>query len=408
MDIKKLIEDFSRLVDSVEISNGQQFHLFRDDKTGAFFIDCHILASSVTDLLDYEASLDPDEQEDLRANRELNEFHRLFLRMKDDAKRGRQFNDIIVEYLPSSEDGDLPIKIYGGQHRSKSIEEAQEAGVDKYHGFRVYFGLTKTQRGEIAETSNSNINVPIDLFTRMQETTLGPELRNWCKAVGFPLTTNEDFAENKNADGIVTARLARMFVVNFMNGKHFKSDFDQRALTPFAGNDVNDIYLKLNAQERKTLFEDQTLLAAGESFAMLHRTQMEKVKKDKALSRNNEFKTKALTPSVISAWACAAGLLQKDNRRLAKLYSLPKNAKKTDPLSANIMSDYKHHSDKKTYRGLGTRSDKRERGRLAEVFLVYSQKEEKYLTAALIDLAVSQYHTKLSTEDVRKKAAKVK
>lgn len=406
-EVKKCIDKFVVQIETLESHRRQPFFLFRDDKSGAYFFDCHILASNVSNLLDYEASLDPEEQDDYKANRDLNEFHKLFLKMKDDAKRGRQFNDIIVEYLPSDDEYDLPIKIYGGQHRAKSIEEALKSDIDRYHGFRIYFGLTKTQRIEIAQISNSNINVPIDLFIRMQETTLGPELRNWCKSVGL-LGTKQDFAESKNSDGIITARLARTFITNFLRGQEFEGDYTIKPLTPMSGNEVNEYYLSLDQQRRQRIFSDPELKRAGTQFANLHKAQMEKVKRDSEISRNNEFKTKAITPSIISAWAFVAGLLQKQSAFLSKLYGLQKNVKKSDPLSASQMSKYKHQSDKSTYRGLGTRSDKRERGRLAEVFLVYSQKEEKMLTTALLDLSVTQYHTKLSNEELRKKAAKVK
>lgn len=88
--------------------------------------------------------------------------------------------------MPSGARAEKPIKIYGGQHRANSIEEAARVNIQRYHGFRVYFGLTVNQRNEIAQVSNSNINVPLDLFDKMQETVLGPELRYWCRSVGLP------------------------------------------------------------------------------------------------------------------------------------------------------------------------------------------------------------------------------
>ena len=50
--------------------------------------------------------------------------------------------------------------------------------------------------------------------------------------------------------------------------------------------------------------------------------QIESVKKDTELSKNSEFRTKALTPSIISAWSFTAGLLQSDKSRLEKLFKV--------------------------------------------------------------------------------------
>jgi len=405
--IKQLIADFRIQVETLESRNSQAFPLSQDGKSEAHFIDCHILSTTVSDLLDYEASLDPEEQEEIKANRDLQPLHKAFMRMQEDAKKGRQFNDIIVEYLPTGSRAEKPLKIYGGQHRAKSIDEAAKSGIERYHGFRVYFGLTLQQRNEIAQVSNTNINVPLDLFDRMQETILGPQLRTWCRSIGL-LTGNQDFAERKNAEGIITARMARTLVVNFVNAKDVKGEIGNKVYASLLGKEANDKYLGWTREERLNYLKDPVLKEAGQRFALLHRKQMERVKKDPELSKISEYKTKALTPSVLSAWAFAVGLLQRDKKRLEKLYQLPEKSKSTNPLAVKEMTDYKHQSDKETYRGLGTRTDKKERGKLIELFLLYSEKQESKITHPLIDLAVTNYLSYVLLEERRKKSAKVK
>lgn len=307
--------------------------------------------------------------------------------------------------MPNSQRPEKPLKIFGGQHRSLSIEESVKQGLNRYHGFRVYFGLSVYQRNEIAQVSNANINVPIDLLDRMQETVLGPELRKWCKKVGL---LSKDFAERKNNEGIITARLARTFIVNFFAGIEQGLKLENRIYSSFVGNEVNDVYLNWDRDTRSKKISDSNLLEAGNQFTKLHKKQIESVKKDSELSKTAEFRTKALTPSIISSWSFVAGLLQVDKKRLEKLYKLPDRTKSTNPLSAKEMSEYKHQSDQKTYRGLGTRTDKKERGKLIDLFLLYSEKQENTITHNLIDAAVTEYLTKSLAEESKKKLARVK
>lgn len=87
-EIRRLIEDFAGQIETLEILNQLPLELFQDGKSGAYYIDCHILSTNVADLLGYEASLDPDEQEDIKANRSLQSLHKLFQKMQEDAKQG--------------------------------------------------------------------------------------------------------------------------------------------------------------------------------------------------------------------------------------------------------------------------------------------------------------------------------
>lgn len=402
--VHRMVKKFRESIPTLEQRLNLPFILFQDGKSKAYFVDIHIASEDIGGNLDYEASLDPEDQEEYKANRNLLPFHAIFLRMQKDAKQGRQFNDIIAEYSPESEP---VLKLFGGQHRSRSIEGSIIDGINRYHGFRVYFGLNKNQRNDIAQVSNANINVPIDLLDRMQETIIGPELRNFCKNVGL-IQRDKDFAERKNKDGLITARLARTFVVNFVEGVKAAHNNSMLTFSGFIGDEANDVYLKWNTDYRISVLKDPHLIRAGKEFARLHRKQLEGIKSDKELAKISEFRTKALTPSIISSWSFTAGFLQDKDKRLKKFYKLNEISRNSNPLSAKEMSEYRHHSDPKTYRGLGTRTDKRERGKLIELFLMYSEKEEKSITIKLIDAAVSSFMAKVLDDESKKKSARVK
>ncbi len=404
-EIQKLLEEFGNNIETIEKKKKIPLILFQDGRNEAYYIDCHIEANTTVELFDYEASLDQEEQDDIKANRNLLPFHKLFIKMQDDAIKGRQFNDIIAEYMPKGARADRPLNIYGGQHRAKSIETANAKAINRCHGFRIYFGITVNQRNDIAQVSNANINVPIDLLDRMQETVLGPQLRSWCKKVGL---LTKDFAERKNNEGLITARLARTFVVNFIRGKEYKGQTENKTFLTLIANEANEEYLSWDQKKRLEVLVDTDLLEAGKNFARLHKKQIDTIRKDKELSKTAEFRTKTLTPSILSAWAYVAGLLLKEKKKFTKLIKLPEATKNKNPLAAKEMSEYKHQSDPKTYRGLGTRSDRKERGKLVELFLLYSSKEQPLINHNLIDAAVTNYLSYSLDEERKKKLSRLK
>lgn len=163
------------------------------------------------------AKLNPSDAESFRANRELLTEHNTYKRMLSDAKDGREFNDIIVEYAKSYTP-DKPLKIWGGQHRARAIKEAyDQTKISRNHGFRIFFDLTKQQRTEIALISNTNIAVSNDLFDRLQEETfVGLKLRKWCYDVGL-LKAEDDFPDQGSRSEKITVKLARTFITNFFN-----------------------------------------------------------------------------------------------------------------------------------------------------------------------------------------------
>lgn len=85
---------------------------------------------------------------------------------------------------------------------------------------------------------------------------------------------------------------------------------------------------------------------------------------------------------------------------------MPEHSKK-DPLNAEALASARHKSDPENYRGLGTRTDAKERGRLIELF--YLQAEEgKGITKAHINLALSKYFAKQANLEVQKIEKKVR
>jgi len=406
-NVEKEFLNFWNAIETVEKQLDITPIIFQDGKSKAFYIECHIIANVNCSLLDINAELDPEEQSEYKANRELQPQHKAFKKMLGDAKAGRQFSDIIIEYNKSYNE-DLPLKVLGGQHRSVAIQEA-ESESDRPHGFKIYFSLSSEQRSEIAQISNTNISLPIDLLDRMQETLLKTGLRDWCQKVGL-LDKKQDFADRKNNEGIITVRVARSFVVNFYNGKDMKYDSD-KLYAPYlckrsTGDSLDLQYKKLIDQKGGKIWNDKDFINAGENFNHLHRTQRKEIEKSSSLKRIKEYKTKAITPVVVASWALLAGLLVSDKRKQEKLFSL-KNISKGDPLSADLLSRAHHHSDPDTYRGIGNRIEPKELGRMIEVLIQFVENNKNFITGEIIDLALKNYHAKKAFEDVKKAKTKI-
>lgn len=133
-DVKAFLDE----VKPLEIAKKSPVIIYQDGKSGGYYVKCGILAEVVCSLLDINAKLDPTDKDSFRANRELLLEHNTYIRMVSDAKAGREFNDIIVEYTKKYTPG-KPLKIWGGQHRVKAIQAAyQETQISRYHGFRIF------------------------------------------------------------------------------------------------------------------------------------------------------------------------------------------------------------------------------------------------------------------------------
>lgn len=401
------LESFRDQVPTFERSNNIPYVLSQDGKSGAYYFLCHIPAKEAIDLIDYEAVIDPEEQDEYRANREILADHRSFSTMIGDAQNGREFVDIVVEYNPGYRE-DKPLKMLGGQHRAKAIEAALASESHRYHVFRVYLGLTKDQRAEISIICNTNIAISNDLLDRMHETLLGPRLRDWCQTVGL-LKEGTDFADRRNAEGILTVRMARTAVVNYWKATEAQHDLWRIPHHPYIckTGEMDIEYDRLKT--KPDIWEDTEFTRMGREFAELHRAQQDSCLSDIELRKNAEFRNKAVTPALLSAWVYVAGLLRDASQRLDTHYSLNRRwGSSKDPLNAVEMSRTKHTSDPPTYRGLGTRMGPKERGRLVEVFLLHAQGSYgEGLSRELLIAGVKEYHKKLTdaeAEEAKRRA----
>ena len=146
--ISKVCE-FINAFDTYEESNGVPLSLLQDLKSGAYYCVCHLQGKDIALKADTEAVLDPQESEDYKLNRQLYTDTYAYKLMESDAKKGRSFEDIVMEY-DNSYRPEKPLKIYGGQHRAVAIRESYKDKINSFHGVRIYYGLTTEQRFEIA------------------------------------------------------------------------------------------------------------------------------------------------------------------------------------------------------------------------------------------------------------------
>jgi hypothetical protein len=253
--------------------------------------------------------------------------------------------------------------------------------------------------------SNTAIAISGDLFDRMHETVKGPRLRNWCHKVGV-LESGHDFSDKRIRGGAITVQTARTFISNFYSGKDIKTDgFDSMDTTPLLcpTGQCDEDWDKLQVVE-PLIWSDVSLTQAAKEFVRLISAQRaafaERRPKPPA-----DYPEKAMNAAVLSAWAYVAGVLQTNQSRLKRHYALPDTSGR-DPLNAAALAKGRHKTDLETYRGLGYRTDPKERGRLVELF--YLQAEDgKGITAALIDIAIKKYHAKQAQLEVlRAQAAK--
>jgi hypothetical protein len=202
---------FSAFLKAFEPVEAPHVMLLTDYRTDARYCECHIKAKKLIALATTDVPLDPDDQAEYRANRDVVEDAPAYERMIDDAKLRRTFSNIVAEYTTEFEK-ESPLKTIGGQHRFEAIKNALDAGIDEYHGVKVYFDLNMDQRLDVQLISNTNIAISGDLFDRMHETVMGPELRAWCQSVGL-LEKGKDFADRRVRGGPISVQLARTFIL---------------------------------------------------------------------------------------------------------------------------------------------------------------------------------------------------
>ncbi|OGO23205.1 MAG: hypothetical protein A2Z28_07765 [Chloroflexi bacterium RBG_16_51_9] len=396
-EIEALVKKFLNEVDTAEKKRDVPVVVYQDGVKKSYYIRCAISGATMSKTVSLDARLDPDNDETFRDNREVQTTNNTFLRMKLDAENAREFNDIIAEYI-TSYGTEKPLKIWGGQHRSKAVMDAfHDKKVSRYHGFRVYFGLAKEQRNELALISNTSIAASNDLFDRqLEETYMGPHLRKWCVAVGL-LKKGEDFPDTGSRAERITTQSARSFLVSYFKGKEtgaqLKDDqLDRNIYEPYlcrTGIFLDEEYTKLTDTMGENLWTDKGAITAGKAFARLHKAQYDSIKK----SQNNfrVYRLKALVPSVLSAWAFVAGLLQTHSARLEVHLTVPEPPKGApDPLNAEEMYKFRYYQDIETSRGLGTKAVAKDRSRMAQVFLARTIDPSATLDKKLLNQAINQ------------------
>jgi hypothetical protein len=338
------------------------------------------------DLGTTDVPIDPKRQGKYRANREVLWDSVAFEKMRSDAKKGRPFSNIVVEYTTEFEP-EYPIKIIGGQHRFQAIRNALENGVDVYHGVKIYLQLNPIQRLDAQLISNTNIAVSPDLLDRMQETQRGPELRDWCQKVGL-LPAEKDFTDKYERGGNISVQMARTFIVNFFEGMDkANAKFDRIETTPYVCS--RGIFDEKWANVLAREWQDEKLELAAREFVALVAAQRASFKGQKARRDRPE---KALNIAVISAWAFVAGLLSGNQKRLRRHFALRTIANK-DPLNSDALDRGRHKTDPDNYRGLGFRTDPKERGRFVELFYLQAEKGGG-IKSAIINAAITSYHAK--------------
>ena len=102
------VSDFYEIFEPIE----KVIYLLMDKVTGAVFGECHVSAKNLINNCTVDVPLDPEEQSDYRANRELVEDSSAFAQMKIDANNGRIFSNIVAEYNVEF-DEELEYKIVG-------------------------------------------------------------------------------------------------------------------------------------------------------------------------------------------------------------------------------------------------------------------------------------------------------
>ena len=376
---------------------------FIDERTGARFCECHIRASKLISMGTIDVPLDPEEQSEYRANREIVENAAAYSRMKDDAVKRRAFSNIVAEYNKKF-DPEHPFKIIGGQHRFEAIRLALQNGVDELHGVKVYLDLDMEQRLDVQLISNTAIAISGDLFDRMHETVKGPALRNWCQEVGF-LGDRQDFADRRMRTAPITVQIARTFISNFFCGKKinsgkFESSDTTPILCPSGQFDAEWDGLLLAEPD---IWKDPTLKKAATEFVRLIAAQRASFAERKP-KPPADYPEKAMNAGVLSAWAYVAGMLQNNPLRLGRHFALA-NTVGRDPLNAAALAKGRHKTDLDSYRGLGYRTDPKERGRLVELFCIQAE-DGKGVTVSSVDIAVKKYHAKQAQLEVVKAQAK--
>jgi hypothetical protein len=97
-------------------------------------------------------------------------------------------------------------------------------------------------------------------------------------------------------------------------------------------------------------------------------------------------------------------MMHKNEVRLKRHYAIAATTGR-DPLNAGALANGRHKTDPPNYRGLGYRTDAKERGRLTELFYLQTDKGEG-ITKANVEVAIAKFHAKQAVLEVEKLEAK--
>jgi hypothetical protein len=288
-NVDDLVQEFVGAFAPLETVQG--INLMIDARTRAWYCECHVKGKQIVELCTVDVPLDPEEQPEYRANREMITSHVAFETMVQDAKGRRSFSNIVAEFTKEF-DVEHPLKIIGGQHRFEAIRQAAEEGVNELHGLKVYFGLDLEQRLDVQLISNTVIAVSSDLYDRMQETVKGPELRKWCQDVGL-LPPGEDFADRRQRGTFITVKMARTFITNYFKGATSSAEnFDDTDTTPTVCKSGEEDTDWITLRNRKPpIWSDLKVKTAGKEFSALIAAQKEAFLNTKG---NADFEEKGL------------------------------------------------------------------------------------------------------------------
>ena len=87
--VDPIVEAFLQTVQPLQAHD--VFHVLVDARTKARYCECHVPASKLVPLSTTDVPLDPEEQPEYRANREIVTSHMAFERMQQDANQRRSF-----------------------------------------------------------------------------------------------------------------------------------------------------------------------------------------------------------------------------------------------------------------------------------------------------------------------------
>ena len=113
---KKVIEEIKEFLQNFSVLENDNFQVLIDQRTNAFFSECHIPAKELIEMGTIDVPLDPENQPEYRANREKQEEHSAYKKMLEDAKKRRMFSNIVCEFNVINKP-DQPLKKIGGQTR---------------------------------------------------------------------------------------------------------------------------------------------------------------------------------------------------------------------------------------------------------------------------------------------------